>query len=289
MTNLTRFCLLLTLLAVASASLAAPRRQGRAPRRAQRPDTTATARAAADSARPAPVAEPVDSLALAWADSILAAHGGPAAWDSLLDLCYTGATTQYGKGVAERTVGSRRFLKLGPGGPMYRVEARSDSGTLLVFGCTPVFAWAYEDFDMLTDPAASRHARQQLTLDLFLFGLPWRLRQPGVTLHDAGEADRAGHSVHLLDVDVAGSPDLWRIGMDAATHLVVEAEWWHYERGAVPPRTRIELSEFTTVAGMRWATRRRIFDGADGKLLLDWRASEFRANAGIEDRKFSGR
>jgi hypothetical protein len=271
------------ILLAAGAVLAAPaRRHSRTPRKA-RPalaDTARAARPAADT-----LAVPVDTVALEWADSAVVAHGGAAPWDSLLDLRFKVRVTEYGSG-AERSQVFTRYLKLGPGGPMYRIEARSDSGPVFVFGCTPAIAWGYEDDLFLEDVNAVRFAHNQLALDLGLLSLPWRMRAPGVTLSDVGQATEGRREVHLVDLDLPAGMDLWRVAIDPSTHLVCGASWWHYERGGVPPRTRVELSEYEHVGGLLIPTLRRVYEGDTGRLRSEAKFSEFRANTGLSDSLF---
>jgi hypothetical protein len=280
--SLIRALSVMLVLLLAAASFAAPaRRHARTPRK-HRP-------AAADTTRIPPVpdtlAVPVDTVARAWADSAISAHGGEAAWDSLEDLTFKVKVTQFGSG-ADRSLTSTRYLKLGPGGPMYRIEARTDSGVVFRFACTPAIAWAYEDDQFLEDLGATRFARNQLTLDLSLLGLPWKLRAPGVRLAEVGDVVESGREVHLLDVDLPEGTDLWRVSIDPGTRLVCGACWWHYERGGVPPRSRVELSEYVTVGRLVLPSLRRIYDGATGRLSSEARFTDFAANTGLADSLF---
>ncbi|HVP39269.1 MAG TPA: hypothetical protein VMS93_08825 [Candidatus Saccharimonadales bacterium] len=241
-----------------------------------RADTSAAAHAPA---------EPVDTVARVWVDSAIVAHGGAAPWDTLRDLRFRLDLVQYGVG-AERHQTSTRYLRIAQGGPRYRIETRSDSGAALVFGCTPARGWAYQNDTLLADPGAVRYARDQLALDYFLLSLPWSLRDPGVELHDVGEVVEAGRPLHFLDVDLPAGNDLWRVGIDPETHLVADARWWHYVRGGVPPRTRVELSGYTSVRGLLLPTLRRVYDGDTGRLLAEARFSDFQLNGAVPDSLF---
>jgi hypothetical protein len=213
------------------------------------------------AAVPAPAARAEsDPAALALADQVVAALGGREAWEKTRYLAFDFVASR------RDTVVSRRSLAWDKATDRIRLSLKDGRGRTFA-------VWtdlAHRDGTVLVDgaPADSATKRQWLDRahavwvnDTYWLLMPFKLRDPGVTLKAAGP-DSTGKA-RVLELSFAGvglTPgDRYRVHVDDATHLVTG--WEMLLEGNQDGRWKpAQWTDWKSVGDVKLAGRRHIPD-----------------------------
>jgi hypothetical protein len=224
-------------------------------------------------------------------DSLVAAHGGMAAWNAVREMTFRGSDEWVGPWdkvlnpwPVERAAGENRF-RVHEG--MGRSAIVSDEGTL-VFGTGRAGSWA------LLRGVPSPNARDEQAASYlvawhgFMIGLPFRFKESGAVAHYLGRAHRKyrNSSQEFDEVLVTYPPDgdLWPddwfvVRMDPNSH---EMRTVTYVTSAKTRRlfeTTCEFSDYVTVEGLKIPTTRTCFVSSPIEAPLHtWKLADVRFN-----------
>lgn len=192
-----------------------------------------------------------DPQAIAIADSVVAAHGGRAAWDRIRFLRFNF--------FGNRELTWDRYQQ------RIRISSNGDSTILLYNGSTGE-GRAMVDLEEVTDPpildSLMKRARGIMINDTYWLIQPFKLKDSGVTLTYAGEVaadnqkQRPSHILQLDFKEVGNTPDnRYRIYVDQETYLI---NAWQYFPTAetAEPALETPFDNYHEIAGVLFSDDR---------------------------------
>ena len=192
-----------------------------------------------------------DPEAIAIADSVVAAHGGRAAWDRIRYLRFNF--------FGNRELTWDRYQQ------RIRISSNGDS-TILLYNGTTGTGKAMVDLEEVTDTQAldslMNRARGIMINDTYWLIQPFKLKDSGLTLTYAGatEADnQQGRPSHILQLDfkeVGNTPEnRYRIFIDQETYLI---NAWQFfpTRDSEQPAIETPYNNYQEIAGVLFSDDR---------------------------------
>lgn len=234
-----------------------------------------------------------DAKAQALLDKVIAAHGGMQAWDNLTDMTFT--ITQVVLGSRGEVTGARVSLYCMKRYGKVRVETITGKG-LLVQGFDGQKPWVTLAGRPDTSDEALKRAHFQSANWWYWMGIPFKLKDPGVTLRHKGTATFRGKPADVLEVTfrqgVGKTNDRYTYYIDPQTYHILfvefqlEAGIWPGVGGPTPRRSAwLDYKE----EGPFTMHTKRIFYGDPGlnkrQAILFF--GDFQFNTGLPDKLFT--
>lgn len=218
--------------------------------------TDAPPRAGDDTA----TAGPADSAVSAW----IRAAGGPSAWDSVRTLRYTVTTVLYDSAGDVRWMRPRRVeIEKTAEGFRSRIERPEEEG-LYVQVFTGDTAWATLNGRPLPPDHPAAEEAEYVGRDVYYWiGLPWKLRDPGVSLAASALPADPG-----LEVTVSFGGGVGQHPGDRYFYRFLDGDPWpeevHYREQGAEDRTRTLWRDFTRAGPISYVgVRRYVDEGGD--------------------------
>jgi hypothetical protein len=201
-------------------------------------------------------------------DSLVAAHGGMAAWGAVREMTFRGTDEWTGPTAkilnpwpVERAAGENRFrVHEGLG----RAAIVTDEGTL-TYGTGRAGSWALLRGAPSPRPEDERSASYIIGWHNFMAGLPFRFKESGAVAHALGRAHRKylNSSQEFEEVLVTFPPegDVWPddwfvVRMDPNTHEMRTVTYVTSARSQRLFETTCEFSDYVVIEGLKIATKR---------------------------------
>ncbi len=232
-------------------------------------------------------------------DSLVAAHGGMAAWGAVREMTFRGSDEWQGPWArvlspwpVERAAGENRFrVHEGLG----RVAIVTDEGTL-TYGTGRAGSWALLRGEPSPRARDEQSASYVVAWHGFLAGLPFRFKESGAVAHYLGRAHRKyqNSSQEFDEVLVSYPPegDTWPddwfvVRMDPNTHEMRTLSYTTTHRSQGFLETTCEFGDYVTLEGLRIPTRRTCFVSAPVEAPLHtWTLADLRFNQVSPDSYF---
>jgi len=235
-------------------------------------------------------------------DSLVAAHGGMAAWNAVREMTFRGTDEWTGVWArvlnpwpVERAVGENRF-RVHDG--LGRVAIVTDEGTL-TYGAGRAGAWALLRGEPSPRAQDEQAARYVVAWHSFLAGMPFRLQESGAVAHYLGRAHRKykNSSQEFDEVLVTYPPegevwpdDWFIVRMDPNTHEMRTLTYVTSARSQRLVEMTCEFTDFVVVEGLKIPTTRTCFVSSPIEAALHkWTMADLRFNQISPDDMFERR
>jgi hypothetical protein len=235
-------------------------------------------------------------------DSLVAAHGGMAAWSSVREVAFRSTDEWTGPWARllnpwpiDRAAGEMRFRVHEGWG---RAAIVVDEGTL-TYGVGPTGPWALLRGVPSPRPKDLQSAGYLVRWHDFLVGWPFRFKESGAVAHYLGRAHRkyANASQEFDEVLVSYPPegDVWPddwfvVRMDPNTHEMRTVTFTTSGRSQRFFETTCEFADYVTIEGIRIATTRRFFISSPVEdPVHTWTLADMRVNQLSPDEYFERR
>jgi len=235
-------------------------------------------------------------------DSLVAAHGGMAAWDSTREVSFRGTDEWTGLWAkvmnpwpVERAVGENRY-RVHDG--LGRVSLATDDGAL-TYGIGRTGPWALLRGEPSPNPVDELNARYVVAWHGFLVGLPYRFKESGAVAHYLGRAHRKyKNSLQEFDEVLVTYPpegevwpdDWFIVRMDVNTHEMKTLTYVTSARSQRFFETTCEFDDYVTIDGMKIPTKRTCSVSSPIEAALHtWTMADLKADQLSPDELFERR
>lgn len=227
-----------------------------------------------------------DAVADSLVDRWIRASGGMEVYRGMQSATFTLTTELYDLASGRLRYARPRYVTIAklPSGEASRIE-RWEGSDFIQQGFDGKRAWAYMNGEPLADTAKDAREALYVARDVFYwFGLPFKLRDPGVYLRYRGRDAWGRHTVAVqFEEGVGEHRDTWIYSFASGNPWPVEVDYIEEGRTSVN-RTRWE--DIQRADGYPYVGRRVHFD-EQGRVSKVIRTSDVRINAGVEPRVFS--
>ena len=205
-----------------------------------------------------------DPAAVALVDRVWKLLGGRSAYEAINYVQFTASRLEGSESLSSHTIlWDRREDRV-------RLQMQTRRGELLVFlRMRDGAGTAFENGEVVPEEDRSgvvNHARALCEDDLYWLLMPWRLKDPGVHLHSAGEVERDGARLKRVRVTMdpggwLGPGQLFHIAVDPRDGRLVEWSWPRTEADGGSDEVIFTWADWVQRSGVQFASVRQQVGG----------------------------